>query len=76
MIVPPYTVCKKCGRKQMPGWFRNKMHEWRDMGYPYDTFRPSLIVGTQNLCDDCRGKVIHSFDMANHFKDKQNGGII
>lgn len=61
--------CKKCGKKVMPQWFRNKREEWVDMDYPYETFRPCLLrVAERDLCDDCRKMLIESVDAANHWE--------
>ena len=63
------SFCKKCGKKEMPQWFRNKREEWIDMGYPYETFRPALVrVAERDLCDNCRKNLIEKADAVNNWE--------
>lgn len=70
-------LCKECSKVIQPQWFRNKIHEWVDMDYPYASFRPMLIVAARkDLCPECAARVVEAADRVNAFGTGYSGGGI
>ena len=77
MVIPDkFNLCQKCKGKPFPRWLRDKIDEWDDMNYPYESLRQSIVTcANKYLCPDCSRIYIKTFDDKNAFNKRTAGEL-